>query len=215
MKTLLIYSMILVLNVFFNPTCNGSDLTEQEKDGLRLMREEEKLAHDVYAVLYENWKIPVFNNISKAETRHFEAIGYLLVENNIEDPAFTEVGKFRNLELANLYDSLISKGSQSLIAALEVGAFIEEVDIKDLIELVNEHPDENIKIVYENLLRGSENHLRAFSAQLAFRDGDYSPKVLDIEVYNNIISSEHQRGEIANNCIRQDCPALGKGRRLN
>ena len=214
MKTLLIYLMLLVWAAIASPTSSATGISDEEKEGIRLMREEEKLAHDVYAVLYEKWQLPVFNNISASENRHFEAVGFLLETYGIEDPAYAEAGKFRNNELAHLYDSLVSRGSESLVAALEVGAFIEETDIKDLQELIDSEPDETSAIVYGNLLRASHNHLRAFTGQLAFREGNYTPKVLNENVYQDIVSSEHQPGNGAN-CMTQNRMRPGKGRHKN
>ena len=45
-------------------------LSTSEINALNTMREEELLAHDVYVALYAIYKIPVFNNISQAETQH-------------------------------------------------------------------------------------------------------------------------------------------------
>ena len=158
------------------------------------MREEEKLAHDVYTVLYEKWQLRPFSNISQSETRHFEAVGYLLETYNLEDPACSELGKFKNRELAALYDSLVAKGSESLVAALEVGAFIEEVDINDLQELLEAEPEAQIVTVYENLLWGSKNHLRAFTRNLSMRDQEYTPKVLSEATYSEIVGVSQQSG---------------------
>lgn len=194
MKTLITITLLLVATLTFSKTVSATELTNAEKEGLQLMREEEKLAHDVYTVLYEKWQLPIFSNISKSESRHFDVVGYLLENYEIKDPAFSEAGKYRNDELTHLYESLVTKGSESLLAALEVGAFIEEVDIKDLNDLLAMKPDSTIAIVYENLLRGSGNHIRAFTGQLAARNADYKPTVLDPEMYTAIVSGEHQRG---------------------
>ena len=51
------------------------------------MREEEKLAHDVYVTLYEAWDLRVFNNIAGAEQKHTDATAYWLDYYGIEDPA--------------------------------------------------------------------------------------------------------------------------------
>lgn len=202
MKTLTTITLFILASAIFPKLDYNEDLTMAEKEGLQLMREEEKLAHDVYTVLYEKWQLPIFNNISNSESRHFDAVGYLLETYEINDPAFSEIGKFRNKELSDLYDSLLTKGSKSLLAALEVGAFIEEVDIKDLDDLLAMKPDSTISMVYENLLRGSGNHLRAFTGQLASRNTDYKPLVLEPELYAVVVNSEHQRGN-GKACIGQ------------
>jgi hypothetical protein len=194
MKTLATITLFILTSAIFPKLGYNEDLTVAEKAGLQLMREEEKLAQDVYTVLYEKWQLRPFSNIARSETRHFEAVGYLLETYNLEDPAYPEPGKFKNPELAALYDSLVARGSESLVAALEVGAFIEEVDIKDLNELLALNPDSTISVVYENLLRGSGNHLRAFTGQLASRNIVYKATVLEPDIYAAIVSSEHQQG---------------------
>ena len=53
-------------------------LDSTEAAGLAYLREEEKLAHDVYATLNSKWGLRVFGNISQSEDRHFSAIKLLL-----------------------------------------------------------------------------------------------------------------------------------------
>ena len=49
-------------------------LSAEEQDTLLWMREEEKLARDVYSRLYKVWKVRVFTNIAASEQRHMDAI---------------------------------------------------------------------------------------------------------------------------------------------
>ena len=110
-----------------------TDLSEAEAEGLSFMREEEKLARDVYLMFYEQWGIRIFQNIAKAEETHMSAVADLLERYGLPDPAEdTAVGVFTNPELQALYDQLMEEGSQSLADALRVGALVEEVDIVDL-----------------------------------------------------------------------------------
>lgn len=201
MKTGII--LFLAFSSFFNIQFTDTNLLNEEKNGILLMREEEKLAHDVYLSLYENWNIPVFNNIANSETRHFNAMGYLIEQFELTDPAAAGIGNFQNKDLQQLYDSLTEKGSQSILDALEVGAFIEEVDIEDLQNLISATNNDTIKQVYENLLRASGNHLRAFTGQLSARNNAYSPQILSLEEYNSILETPHQRGGGNGNCIVQ------------
>lgn len=53
-------------------------LPEEQATALRHMREEEKLARDVYQQLYEKWQLTVFKNIAASEETHFRAVGNLL-----------------------------------------------------------------------------------------------------------------------------------------
>lgn len=156
-------------------TVTESALSSSEEDGLILMREEEKLAHDVYVTLYEQWGLPVFQNIANSETAHTEAIKVLLDRYGIADPAAGNgVGEFTNPDLQALYNQLVAQGSVSLTEALKVGVAIEELDIKDLQTQIAQTSSTDIQWVYNNLLRGSENHLRAFTSTLQRQTGDTS-----------------------------------------
>jgi hypothetical protein len=136
-------------------------LTEAEAHDLLFMREEEKLARDVYVSLYEKWGVRVFNNIPKSEQLHMDAILSLLNTYGLADPVL-ESGLFSDPDLQSLYDTLLANGQQSKLDALMVGALIEEVDIED-IELAILRTDKSDLIsVYMNLIKGSENHLNAF-----------------------------------------------------
>jgi len=200
MKTQLTITLFFVAFISFNSKVYATELSKTEKEGIQLMREEEKLAHDVYVYLYKKWNLRIFSNISNAESRHFDAVGYLIGNYKLKDNATKQPGNFNNKKLQDLYDSLTEKGSESLTAALEVGALIEEVDIADLQKLLAAKPDSVIAGVYQNLLRGSENHLRAFTGQLESRDAKYIPTVLSEADYNNILAGTHQKGD-PKNCV--------------
>jgi hypothetical protein len=145
-------------------------LTEAEKYWLTYMREEEKMARDVYLVLYEKWQSRVFNNIAISEQKHMDAIKTLLDGYGITDPAAGKsAGEFTNPELQDLYYELVRDGSVSLVEALNVGVSIEETDIDDLNTGIASTKRKDIITVYSNLLAGSYNHLDAFIANLAKR----------------------------------------------
>ena len=172
-----------------------SDLSVEEKAGLILMREEEKLARDVYVTLGEKWGLPMFSNIPRAEQMHTDAVKALLDRYEIEDPIKDNTtGIFTSPELSELYKTLVAKGSNSLMDALEVGATIEDLDIKDLNELLAKTDNEDIKVTYDFLNMGSRNHMRAFSRQINNRGGSYTPQYISSAEYENILSSPHERG---------------------
>ncbi|MHB2148800.1 DUF2202 domain-containing protein [Calditrichota bacterium LG25] len=172
------------------------EVSPAEAEGLIFMREEEKLARDVYLTLYGQWSLAVFVNISVSEQMHFDAMGYLLQKYNIDDPASVDsIGVFTNADLQNLYNTLIVQGKDSVIAALKVGALIEEVDIRDIQKELDENVDnEDIQYVYENLMRGSRNHLRSFVSYLSAMGVIYEPQILSQEDYDAIINSPIERG---------------------
>jgi hypothetical protein len=165
------------------------------------MREEEKLAHDVYLALYDLWGLPLFQNIARSEETHTGAVKNLLDTFNIPDPAVdTPPGVFTDPVLQTLYDELISMGERSLADALRVGGAIEEIDILDLRAALDETENPDIVRVYENLLRGSENHLRAFTSTLLQQTGEtYIPQYMDVSAYDEILASAPARGGRGNN----------------
>ena len=170
-------------------------LSESEADGIVFMREEEKLARDVYLTLADVWGTRIFSNIATAEQTHMDSVLGLIEAYGLEDPVGDNgVGVFVDPNLQQMYEDLAASGSESVEAALEVGALIEEVDIEDLALYLEETVSADVVTVYERLLRGSENHLRAFVSQLESAGSDYQPSVLDADAYESILSSEDQRG---------------------
>ena len=141
-------------------------LSATEKESLLYMREEEKLARDVYNAFYTRYGLRVFSNIATSELAHMDAVLTLLNRYGLADPAAAAPGVFNNDDLQALYDDLIDQGNASLTAALQAAVLIEETDIADLQDglALTSHAD--LRAVYTNLLRASQNHLRAFSLQL-------------------------------------------------
>lgn len=178
-------------------TSDNSALTSLEAEGLQFMREEEKLAHDLYIDLYEIWGIPIFNNIANSEATHTAAVKELLDYFGIEDPAEDDLhGVFRDSELQALYDQLLADGSRSLEDAFLVGALVEEVDIKDLEVRMEQTDETQILNVYTNLIAGSRNHLRSFVSQYESRTGQsYQSQFLDDSVVQLILASPAEKGK--------------------
>lgn len=178
-------------------TIDKKNLDETEKEGLLLMREEEKLARDVYLNLYEKWNLKTFYNIAQSEKTHMEAVRTLLDRYDIKDPVEEDImGVFKNEKLQELYNKLVAQGGESLEQALKVSALIEELDIYDLKELLSKTDNDDIKIVYLNLLKGSRNHLRSFDSQLDRNGFSYEARFLSQEEYDSIASSAQERGGI-------------------
>lgn len=170
-------------------------LSDTERADLVFMREEEKLARDVYQTLYEKWNIQIFTNIAHSEQTHTETVRSLLEKYNVTDPVTDDsVGVFQNEKLQRLYDDLVSRGTTSEVEALKVGALIEELDIKDLQEALAKNDNVDIKFAYENLMRASRNHLRSFTKQLKARGETYVPQYISTEEYVDITATDTERG---------------------
>jgi hypothetical protein len=158
-------------------------------EGILYMREEEKLARDVYLALYDVWGIKTFSNIAKSEQKHMDAVATLIEAQNLADPVVgSKPGEFQNQELSALYASLVALGSKSPQDALTVGAIIEDLDIHDLETYLSETDDPDSITVYTNLLKGSENHMRSFTKQLDRYNIAYEARYITPERLAEILS---------------------------
>lgn len=175
---------------------SSSALTSTESESLLYMREEEKLAHDVYVTLYQKWNLPVFQNIADSELTHTDAVKALLDRYQLADPAAgNDVGTFANVTLQGLYDQLVAQGSQSLADALKVGAIIEDLDIFDLQQRIAQTDKADIILLYENLMKGSRNHLRSFVSTMQTQVGQaYSPQDITQAEYDAVVGTPIESG---------------------
>lgn len=140
-------------------------LTAQEAKTLTFMREEEKLARDVYRTLFERWGIQLFSNIAASEQQHMDVMASMLARYGLPDPVANDsTGSFTDPALDSLYSQLVARGSRSETEAIEVGIFIEQTDITDLREAIQESTHADLDQAYERLLNGSFNHLSTFSS---------------------------------------------------
>lgn len=177
----------------------GRALSKIEIADLMFMREEEKLARDVYAELYQYHKdedvdLLIFANIANSEQRHMNAMLRLLNKYRLDDPADGALpGEFENGVLSELYVDLVSSGAitetdlneptnggkVSPTDAFYVGAWIEERDMLDILLAISNTSRADIVGVYTNLLCGSRSHLRAFVARIGA--DAYEPQLLSPE----------------------------------
>jgi hypothetical protein len=148
------------------PAKSTAALTGAEQAALTYMREEEKLARDVYRAMAKAYPdVRAFTNIAAAEQRHMTAVGSLLKRYGVADPvAGKPAGTYADAGLQKLYDELVAQGAKSRADALAVGVAIERRDIADLQERLTQTTKKDLRFVFGNLLKGSQNHLRAFTA---------------------------------------------------
>ncbi|MDD4882143.1 MAG: DUF2202 domain-containing protein [Gallionellaceae bacterium] len=168
---------------------SASALSAQEAADLAFMREEEKLARDLYVSLNDYWNRMVFANISASEETHFSTLGDALARYNLADPALSGAGMFSNGELQALYDALLNQGRGSLVAAFRTGALVEEVDIEDLDAALASTSHADLQTIYTRLQCGSGNHLRAFVRNLETAGVAYEAQVLPQERVDAILAA--------------------------
>ena len=191
------------------------DLSITEETALAFMQEEEKLARDVYLAFAEQWEARIFSNIAKAEQRHMDVLLCLVKRYGLEDlVSESETGVFQSPAIQTLYDDFIEKGAVSLEEALLVGATIEDLDISDLKASLedDEFDNDDFKAVFNELLRGSRNHMRAFNRNLKAQGINYAVEYISQEDFEEIISSGTERGgSICGTCAGQGSGKKGNG----
>ena len=182
-----------VLDALYTPAV---ELSQATKDTLAYMGNEERLAYDVYTVLYDYHQdrateIKALTNIANnSETTHIATVQLLVKKyitdlsdfNNtdVTDVNFTTAyadynitelptGQYNIQAIQDLYDALIAKGKASKQDALEVGCMVEVTDISDLDEDIATAQDDNasdIVTAFEFLRDGSYTHYWSFDKSL-------------------------------------------------
>jgi len=164
-------------------------LSEAEIMTLWYMREEEKMARDIYISFYEQGFNLPFARIARSEQMHMNRIKWLLDGYELSDPALETVGAFTNSEIQQLYDQLLEQGRGAQAEALQVGALVEEIDISDLQAAIAETENPKLINVYNHLLRASYQHLRTFVSHLDSLDINYEAQFLSSEQVEAILNS--------------------------
>ena len=151
-----------------------SELDPEQKDRLYFIYQEEKVARDVYIYANEKWPDEgTFASIKNSEQRHIDSAEQLCINYGIDLTAIDESesgqGEFDDDYLQALYEDqidLINEGD--LLAAVQVGLAVENIDIGTLTESITsmDMPADVIQ-TYEILREGSYNHRESFEAAIA------------------------------------------------
>lgn len=158
-------------------TANAKDntiieMTDEQKDKLFFIYQEEKVARDVYITLGKIYTDEnTFASIQISEQRHIDSARELCEKYDVSIDGVDEdsVGNFVLPVLQELYDTLVEQGQKSLLDALKVGEHIEITDIDDLEEASVGMPEDVVN-VFENLKEGSLSHLDAFTAAIVLEE---------------------------------------------
>lgn len=163
-------------------------LSEAEAEELTYMREEEKLARDVYVLMHDLWTASTFERIATSEQQHMNTMEKMVVKYNLPDPVLPGYGTFTNLYLQSKYNELIASGDDSYVDGLYVGATIEEIDMIDIQHAIEVTLHIDLITAYQHLLEGSKNHLRSFVGALAGQGIEYTPQYISQELFDAIMS---------------------------
>lgn len=224
-KMILTAAMVVTLTgsgLAFAKNGGGRHLSKQatldfnEESHLVFMREEEKLARDVYTTLGSLYpRATIFGNIDDAEQRHTDSVKAKLLQYSITDPNTNDnigvyTGEAYGSYFTEKYELLTEMGAESELSALYVGAFIEELDMLDIIQCpkaiveadngIDSDNDcgrvytenEDIQSLLDSLLAGSKNHLRAYVGKIeaVIGEGMYEAQILEQHEVDAILDHE-------------------------
>jgi len=169
-----------------------SDLTQELRNSLAYMGNEERLAYDIYNTLYDEHlkssgvEIKQFTNIAnRSEIKHIETVQAVVKKYNlgvdnldvnktvIEDNNLSansmKSGVYDIEAIQTLYNTLYDLGVQSTENALKVGCMVEVTDIDDLdkyLELSKASNADDVTEAFNFLRDGSYKHYWAFDEGL-------------------------------------------------
>ena len=161
-----------------------SSLSQELKDSITYMYNEEKLAKDIYLNVYKTQPLKQLYNIaSKSEVKHEDAVNVLAIKYDLDITLYPDTeepydkkslddygsGQYPVVAIQELYDMLYDKGIQSEKDALEVGCMVEVTDIDDLDKYMAQASSSSASDVYtvfDFLRKGSYNHYWAFDKGL-------------------------------------------------
>ena len=194
-------------------TTDDGLLDNSELTHLIFMREEEKLARDVYTKLGSMYPDSViFGNIDDSEQRHTTAVKNMIEKYGYEDPNTNDnigvyTGEDYGWYFTEKYNLLVERASISELEALYVGAFIEELDMMDIKQCpkvivetdngINEvtncgrisTDNSDIANLYDSLLDGSDSHLEGYVKNIEkyIGKGNYQAQVLSQDQVDEIL----------------------------
>lgn len=197
MKNSLMKSLMFVSTILIVIGCGGSStssngdedlstLTQELKDSITYMYNEEGLAYDVYLNVYNmllknDVNVSQLQNIAtNSEIKHIDAVNELAIKYDLNMTQYPDTDVPYSIEgissgvypvehIQELYDLLYDKGIQSKQDALEVGCMVEVVDIDDLdkyIVLAEASNASDVLDVFNFLINGSYKHYASFDQGL-------------------------------------------------
>ena len=138
------------------------ELTGQETTDILYIAEEEKLGRDLSLMYFDIWGMKSFLGSAGSEQADLDSMEILIDRYNLENPVRDERGIFTNKSLQELYTEMVSSGSLTVQDALNNSITVEEMQIMSLDGAMASTDKEDLKFVYENLRRSSENNIQNF-----------------------------------------------------
>jgi len=176
-------------------TVPNEPLSDAESAAILFAREEEKMDRDAFRIFDDQYALDAFTRMTESEQTHMSAVGLLIQKYGLTDPVTNDAtGVFENQDILALYEDFIAQGDDSAAAALAAGAGMQELTIMDLADGLEVTDNRDVECVFENLQKGSRNHLRRLVRLLDNRNVDYVPTYLPQADFDAIVDSPMEQG---------------------
>ena len=166
-------------------------LSHKEEQGLMFLREEEKVITDFYTTIRNTWDNLILENLGSSEKTHFNATVILVNKYSLIDPIDQfGVGEFPNAGMQAYYDYLISEGNKSVEDTYKMASLAGEaniVSLKNQLSRITNNQD--FRLLYNNLMATSRNHLRITVNHFERLGGTYVPRILNEMDFREIMES--------------------------
>lgn len=170
-------------------------LTADEITFLYAIREDEKLEHDLYNLAFTKYPdLTQLNRFVSAATSHLEASERILTYYEVSFPSLSEEGVFADETRQAIYNEK-AQVMTSISEVYQTLSLLEEENIQAYEAVLDDIENVNIKMLVENLLRASKNHLRALNKMIIAIGETYTPTIISVEDYEEIINTSFQRGK--------------------
>ena len=164
-------------------------LSSAEVATLIYLREEGKLARDIFVSMYRNWGSETFSNSAFSKQIHMDAMKEMLDAYKLPDPIQSHAGVFINPDLKARYDQLLTSGLRSYIDSLYVGATIEENNSLTIRGAIKESTHTDLTKSYRALLDESKKNLDVYIKLLASKGVGYTPRFVSPAMTYGVHSS--------------------------
>lgn len=171
-----------------------ASLSADEIEFLFALREDEKMARDLYTVFAAKYSTaPQIDRIAAAENSHIAYVEAVLDYYEISYPAMTAAGLFEDAKRQAIYNELADK-SGTLLEVYATMAAVEEESVSAYKSVQSEITNENIALVITNMIKASSNHLKAAVCQIIVGGSTYTPLYLSAEEFGTIVNLPYQNG---------------------
>ncbi len=170
------------------------EITEAEDATIASLLERKRLAVELGNQFAGMWGLSVFALVSTGDTGAISDLYKLVFRYGAFSGEMATAGEFSDSALQDLYDALLAQGATSLSGAVQAMLAVKELEIQQLSAAIGGTDKEDLLVVYQNLLKVTQNQLRALNGHILMFVSAYAPQYLDAATFEAIMTSAMVNG---------------------